>query len=59
MTRDHKDSSPHESHILAWIAVAFTVFLVALLGIIGNLNIEHRQEIAQIKSTCGSNHESI
>lgn len=59
MTGDYKHSRPCESQAVEVIAVVFTVLLVAFLGIIGNLNIEHKQEIAQIKSTCGGNHESI
>lgn len=59
MTRDYKDSHPCENQIIAAVTVVFAVAIIALIGIIGTINIEHRQEIAQIKSTCGSNHESI
>lgn len=56
---DYKHSRPCESQIVATISVVFFVLAVAFLGIIGNMNIEHKQEIAQIKSTCGGNNESI
>ena len=56
---DYKNSRPCENQIAASMAVVFTVLLVAFLGIIGNMNIEHKQEISQIKSTCGGNNESI
>lgn len=56
---DYKHSGPCGSQIIAAITIVFAVSIIALLGIISNLNIEHKQEIAQIKSTCGGNNESI
>ena len=49
----YKDSHPCESQIIASVTVVFAVAIIALLGITGTINIEHKQEIAQIKSTCG------
>lgn len=53
MTRDYKHSHPCEPQIAAAIIIVFIVTIIAMLGVISNINIEHRQEIAQIKSTCG------
>ena len=49
---DYKNSRPCESQVVEVIVVVFTVLLVAFLGIISNMNIEHKQEIKRLEITC-------